>query len=1548
MAPVAARYEPLVRAPRALRKPAPPLPTSARMVSSVTAAMVEPHAVIDEAYWSANLRSPVLFNQALQTLLASPDFAHVDVLVEIGPHSALAGPIKQIKAAVHADRIDYLPTLLRNSDSAVQLLNLAGHMFLRGYPLDMDRVAHAYADQTPVRGKPVRGATIVDLPPYQWNYTRPYWAESRTSREHRHPRFPRHDVLGQLTLGGSLAEPTWRNVLRVRDLPWLRHHHLGGESVFPAAGYFAMAIEAVRQLNELTTHPLAVESFVLRDLSIKTALVTPDDDDGIEVLLSMRPSPHANAWWDWSVSSVDADRLSKDHMSGSIAINARPRGKPPRPVPDFPQRASGKAWNDALRQVGFDYGPTFQDMDNVRFDGKSYQAAATTNIKHVVDHALGESRYVLHPASIDSALQLCIAAIYAGRTNAMDCGVVPVQVDEVAIWPPTDSQLQAAKANIYATVHSRGIRTSESNLQMTAADGEMVMEIVNMRATTYEAAVPQKPDSALDDAPYGTMAWRPDFDTLANRHALSVPHLVDMALFKYPAFKTAELGTKHAADILANNPHASYTAVVGSHHDAELAKLAIAGFHNAKVVQVDANEELSAQGLNHHSFDIVIAQGPDALASKMASLAKPNSSPVSSGVSIFNAVEAKPTPNEHSVQLVYRATQASIVASVKTALEALGWHVTVSSLEQCIHHNIAPHVIMLADFESCLLFTVSPGEFAAIKTIIAETSSLLWVTTSALLHGKKPEQAMVSGLARSLTAEQASLDFRVLDIDVDSVDTDLMVASISKVAQLQATKAEEVPEREFCLSNGKTYISRLARNDQLNSLYTCADKPEPNMFTPGDCISGRVLKGKVVFQEQQRIETIQPGHVEVQVHVSGLTKEGVLVVSGSDYSTKFSHEIGGLVTRVGPGVESLAVGDRVAGFSLGCFDSYQQVPAAMLFKLKPDDDMNLITRSIVSYATTLYGMQTLGRTKKGDVVLVLNKSGFSGAAAIKFSRLVGAVPYAVAKTDDEAHYLESQLGLDPKCIIRASDGLVSERLAQLTNGHGADLVFSAGSVDAGDAREAWRCIAPFGRFIDSGRKDILGRHILDGLPVKRGASYIPFDILHVCESHPEQLTALLPTIVDHVRKGSSACLGAIHPLHLADLDQAISTFSDAFGAAKSFVEYRASDKPIQVLPARSKLQFRSDATYLLVGGLGGLGRSLTSWMMESGARRFVFLSRSAADAPSAAKLVKDLESAGATVDVVRGDATSLQDVERAVSQVPSEHPIKGVVHAAMVLRDGLFHSMTYESWKQSTQPKVLGAQNLDRVLSKQQLDFFIMTSSVSGILGTPGQSSYAAANAYLDSLARHRHSKGNVATSAVLPMVLGVGVVAENSQLEEALKRKGVYGVDEEDLLQSFEASVVSQKLHSVPDHVVVGLDPAKLQRVVNDETATDIFWLQDSRFSHAVHAINSSADDPTSSGGQSILATIKAAASLAEAVTAVNEHFVDKLARMLMLDPEDVNPEAGSIASYGIDSMIGAELRNWIFKEYRMDVPFQQLLGPTLTIAKFASQVCAANGKEE
>ncbi|ROV93464.1 hypothetical protein VPNG_09630 [Cytospora leucostoma] len=1627
MAPVAQSYEKLIRAASTHIAFDLPLETEATMVSSVTNAIVPAGTILNEAYWSANLRSPVLFNQAVQTILTSEKFSHVDLLIEVGPHSAMAGPIKQIKAELKAEKLDYLPTLLRSQDSAVQLLKTAGELFLRNYRLDMGRVTWV---ETPsmLGAKPsgTQGRTIVDLPPYQWNYAKPLWAESRASREQRLPPFPRHDVLGQLVIGCSLAEPTWRNVLRARDLPWLKHHSLGGESVFPAAGYFSMAVEAITQLQELAEKSASdIAAYVLRDVTINKALVTPDNDDGVEVMLNMRHATlDGGKWWDFGVSSVDGEGVQKEHMTGSISIRTGPADKPkPRVVPDFPQRATGKAWNQALRQVGFDYGPTFQDMDDIRFDGKHYEASCRTNVKQQVDETLGESRYVLHPASVDSTLQLCIAAIYAGRTTAMDCGVVPVQMDEMTIWPPTKAQVAAQKGSAYAWVDRRGMRTCETSVQMLADDGDMVMEIVKVRTTSYEAAVPQKLHADLQEAPYGEMKWDLDIDSLetgagAPVDAMTVNRLANLALFKRPDTNVLHIGPSSISDavqVLREDPRASYTiAACFTDNEVETAQAHLSEYPNAKVVKLSLIDDLEEQGFKPDSYDLLILAAGQAPATEtlatlrrfvkdggraiwefdgkapdvddlttagfgsidFASQSKTGSTVALSTAAVVTTTKQQSESNNvragTQIQLVYRNKPGDVVHQVMLSLERFGCSVEVGSLAACRDAKPKEHVIMLSDLEdSALLSTLTETDLAAIQSITNSASTLLWVTAGGLLEGKKPEHAMVSGLARSVRSEQVSLDFRTLDLDRETINPSDIPSVIVKVAKLQLAEEEASsssgslqPEREFCVSGSNTYISRLVRTPLLNDVFSASQNTKDKAFAPGDHISGRIHQGKIVFQEQAGEDHMQPGHVEVQARCGALTKEGVLVITGADYPATFSHAVGGIVTRVGSGVTSHQVGDRVIGFHADKFSSFQQIPETMATKVESNDAMEASVGMLMSYMAALHGLETLAAVKSGDNVLILHGTGSVGTAAIRVAQMSGAVPFVVVNSDAEVEFLTSNIGLAKTNTIRLSDSTsIAQRLVNMTNGKGADIVFSAGYVDKGDAREAWRHIARFGRFVDAGRKHVLSRNALDTVPVARGASYLSFDLLELHESRPEALAAMMPRIVQMARQGSIVAPGTATRINLADINNAVASFSDDFGVPSTVVVYEPSETPIHVLSSRAPVNFSPDATYLLVGCLGGLGRSLTSWMMEAGARRFTFLSRSGTDSKSAAKLVADIEAAGAIVQVVRGDATSRSDVVRAVQGVSSKHPIRGVVHAAMVLRDGLFHSMPFADWKTSVEPKIVGAVNLHSVLSRSPLDFFIMTSSVSGVLGTPGQSNYAAANSYLDSLARHRRTQGDnqTAISLVLPMVLGVGVVAENADLEDALTRKGMYGIDEEHLLESFEAAVMASSTTTAADiapsdHIVVGLDPSRLQRAINSNEAggdMDCFWMADTRFSHAAHDIRSSDSAGGAGGaggsGQSILATIKAAASPTEAMHAVTEHFVDKLSRMLLLGPEEFEEvDARSIAGYGVDSMVGAEIRNWIFVEYRMDVPFQQLLGPTLTVPKFAAQVCAAHGVVE
>lgn len=396
---------------------------------------------------------------------------------------------------------------------------------------------------------------------------------------------------------------------------------------------------------------------------------------------------------------------------------------------------------------------------------------------------------------------------------------------------------------------------------------------------------------------------------------------------------------------------------------------------------------------------------------------------------------------------------------------------------------------------------------------------------------------------------------------------------------------------------------------------------------------------------------------------------------------------------------------------------------------------------------------------------------------------------------------------------------------------------------------------------------------------------------------------------------------------------------------------------------KSQLQFNTNATYLLVGCLGGLGSAVALWMADRGARHLAFISRTGTtNNPSATATVRDLERRGVNVLVLRANIMHREELASAIrdigNQSPPLPPIRGVLNAAGVLHDGLFSNMTAPIWHKTTDPKVQGCLNLHHVFSPSgtetdssleqgNLDFFVMTSSVACALGSGGQSNYAAANACLDSLARHRRSRNLAAVSLVLPAILGIGYIASHPEIERSIQSKGMYGIREKEMLEAFELAMMPQSNEQdlVGDHLIVGIQPKRYGPAIQ-AAGSEVPWLDNSRFKWLQMAVDSqtgTSGQPSKnhSSSRDIISTIRQAASRDAAVTAVAEHVAERLGRLLMLDNAKMHTTQRSVASHGLDSMIGAEFRNWIFREFRVDIPFQQLLAGSLTIFELARILC-------
>jgi acyl transferase domain-containing protein len=428
--------------------------TSVEIYSSVTGDRAETSA-LDPKYWVDNMLNPVRFSDALRDLCLGvkssrkrskrTSAAAVDIIIEIGPHSALAGPIKQIiksDSRLSSSSLAYLPTLIRQRDAVETLQTLAGRLYERGWTIDMAAVNGA----DDLR----RRRLLVDLPPYPWNHTTSYWAESRESQRYRLRPHPRSDLLGVQVRQSSSVEPQWRNLIRPAEIPWIRDHKVENNIVYPAAGFLVMAIEAAFQ--RAITPEANIRGYDLREIAIGSALVIPETSDEVEVFFSLRPynensRSSSSTWEEFRIFSSSDDGNSIEHCRGLISVRKGSPGKGVDIHRSWQQQhvLQRQQWEavctnavdvnemyDSLRRIGLEYGPTF---------------ARVTSACHGLNKAVGivsipdtasimpshfEYPFILHPSTLDSCFHTFFPAMMSQQGNLKQ-PVLPTFISNMSV-----------------------------------------------------------------------------------------------------------------------------------------------------------------------------------------------------------------------------------------------------------------------------------------------------------------------------------------------------------------------------------------------------------------------------------------------------------------------------------------------------------------------------------------------------------------------------------------------------------------------------------------------------------------------------------------------------------------------------------------------------------------------------------------------------------------------------------------------------------------------------------------------------------------------------------------------------------------------------------------------------------------------------------------------------------------------------------------------------------------------------------------------------------
>jgi acyl transferase domain-containing protein/acyl carrier protein len=592
----------------------------------------------------------------------------------------------------------------------------------------------------------------------------------------------------------------------------------------------------------------------------------------------------------------------------------------------------------------------------------------------------------------------------------------------------------------------------------------------------------------------------------------------------------------------------------------------------------------------------------------------------------------------------------------------------------------------------------------------------LWLVTrgaQAVGEAEAPlavEQATLLGLGRVIALEHPELRCERIDLDPGELDG----GAEGLWTALRCSDGEE----EVALRGGKRLARRLVRRRSVGGESFLVD-----VSTRGDLDS--------LGQRALQRRTPGPGEVEVQIAAAALNFRDVLMALGlyPGDVTPLGGECAGWVSAVGEGVDELSLGDEVVVFQggnlAGCFASHVITMADLVAPLPSGLGLTEAASLPGVFLTAHLCLNELAALAEGERVLIHGAAGGVGLAAVQLAQQAGAEVFVTEGDEAKLAYLRT-LGLPH--VTDARTLAFADEVMERTGGAGVDVAlnFLTGEY----IPKTLSLLAQNGRFVEIGKRGIWDADQVAAL--RPDVRYHVVALDNLTRDEPAEVGAMLREVLARFADGE------LHPLPL----QAF-TLEEVTGAFRHMQQGRHIGKVVVTMPPSDRpLAIRSDGTYLITGGLGGLGLLVARALVDRGARHLALAELREAT-PSDAERIAELEARGAAVAVLKGDVSRAEDVEAMLGEVGATGPpLRGVIHLAGVLDDGLLVDQQWERFERVFGPKVAGAWNLHSATRDLPLDLFVLFSSQAALLGSAAQGSYAAANAFLDALAHRRRAEG--------------------------------------------------------------------------------------------------------------------------------------------------------------------------------------------------------------
>jgi NADPH:quinone reductase-like Zn-dependent oxidoreductase/SAM-dependent methyltransferase/acyl carrier protein len=744
-------------------------------------------------------------------------------------------------------------------------------------------------------------------------------------------------------------------------------------------------------------------------------------------------------------------------------------------------------------------------------------------------------------------------------------------------------------------------------------------------------------------------------------------------------------------------------------------------------------------------------------------------------------------------------------------------------------------------------------------------------------------QSPVAALSKTIALEYPELHCTHVDLDPAGAEIE--------IEELLAEFSES-EERLVALRGGRRFMTRLVQSDAASREVSKAQGEEfkkPYQLTisyPG------VLDNLHLSISERRAP--EKGEVEIEVNASGLGFRDVLIALGQypGASQTFGYECAGKIVRVGPDTAPFHVGQRVIAVGVGSFDSFLTISTDRIASVPEHLCYEEAATIPSAFLTAHYALCHLARISASDKVLIHAAAGGVGLAAVQLAQRAGAEIFATAGTPEKRAYLKS-LGVAHVMDSRSLD--FAREIMDITGGRGVDVVLNC---LAGDFIEKSFSVLVFnGRFLEIGKTGIWDEAQVAQLNLN--LSYFPIDLASEFEKSPGLVQSLFDELLPDFSNGLLKPL----PRKTFPIGEAAAAFrymAQARHMGKIVISHPSGGDRARAVPsdADGKIILRPDGTYLITGGLSGLGLLTAQWMFERGARHLVLMGRRA-PSEAAVAAICSMEEQGAQITIARGDVADRANLaELFASFGRSLPPLRGIVHSAGTLDDGVLAQQTWERFEKVMAPKVDGAWHLHTLSQDQPLDFFVLFSSAVSMLGSAGQGSHVAACTFEDALAHYRRNIGLPALSINWGPWAETGAATQGT-VSERLQMKGFLLIDPQQGLRILEHLI----LH---DRVQVGVMSVDWRQYSDLLTPAQRSNLLSKVCVAEVRPLN----EPQKAAQPPLLERLRQAPAKKRRQT-LEAHIRDQAIKVLGLSPSfklDLNQ---GLATFGMDSLMTIELKN-------------------------------------